>query len=191
MTTLYLASASARRKQLLAQLGYEFTQFSVDADESQQPDETPLKLVERLARLKAQTGVEMGYQDKPVLGSDTVVVIDNLALGKPKDKADFVSMMKLLSGRSHQVYTAIAIADSHKVMSQVIATDVTFKQLSDDEIDTYWLSGEPQDKAGGYGIQGLGGRFVTKMSGSYFAVVGLPLYETEELIKKFMVGTYE
>jgi len=191
MTTLYLASASARRKQLLAQLGYEFTQFSVDADESQLAGETPLQLVERLARLKAQTGVAMGYDDKPVLGSDTVVVVDNLALGKPVDEADFVAMMQRLSGRTHQVLTAIAVADKHKVLSQVVATDVTFKALTDKEITAYWQSGEPQDKAGGYGIQGLGGRFVIQMSGSYFAVVGLPLYETDELIKAFIAGTHE
>ncbi len=191
MTTLYLASASARRKQLLAQLGYEFTQFSVDADESQLAGETPLQLVERLARLKAQTGVAMGYDDKPVLGSDTVVVVDNLALGKPVDEADFVAMMQRLSGRTHQVLTAIAVADKHKVLSQVVATDVTFKALTDKEIIAYWQSGEPQDKAGGYGIQGLGGRFVIQMSGSYFAVVGLPLYETDELIKAFIAGTHE
>ena len=191
MTTLYLASASARRKQLLAQLGYEFTQFSVDADESQLAGETPLQLVERLARLKAQTGVAMGYDDKPVLGSDTVVVVDNLALGKPVDEADFVAMMQRLSGRTHQVLTAIAVADKHKVLSQVVATDVTFKALTDKEITAYWQSGEPQDKAGGYGIQGLGGRFVIQMSGSYIAVVGLPLYETDELIKAFIAGTHE
>lgn len=191
MTTLYLASASARRKQLLAQLGYEFTQFSVDADESQLENESPLELVERLARLKAQTGVSMGYDDKPVLGSDTVVVIDNLALGKPVDEADFIAMMKRLSGRTHQVLTAIAVADKSTVLSQVVATDVTFKTLSDEDIASYWQSGEPQDKAGGYGIQGLGGRFVTQMSGSYFAVVGLPLYETDELIKAFIAGAHE
>lgn len=191
MTTLYLASASARRKQLLAQLGYEFTQFSVDADESQLAGETPLQLVERLARLKAQTGVAMGYDDKPVLGSDTVVVVDNLALGKPVDEADFAAMMQRLSGRTHQVLTAIAVADKHKVLSQVVATDVTFKALTDKEITAYWQSGEPQDKAGGYGIQGLGGRFVIQMSGSYFAVVGLPLYETDELIKAFIAGAHE
>ncbi|ALO40754.1 Maf-like protein [Pseudoalteromonas phenolica] len=191
MTMLYLASASARRKQLLAQLGYEFTQFSVDADESQLVGETPLQLVERLARLKAQTGVALGYDDKPVLGSDTVVVVDNLALGKPVDEADFTAMMQRLSGRTHQVLTAIAVANKHRILSQVVVTDVTFKALTNEEIAAYWQSGEPQDKAGGYGIQGLGGRFVTQMSGSYFAVVGLPLYETDELIKAFIAGAHE
>ncbi|WP_440054886.1 Maf family protein [Pseudoalteromonas sp. T1lg65] len=189
-TSLYLASASPRRKELLTQLGYEFLQFSVDADERTIDGETPRQTVERLARLKAQSGVKMGYVDRPVLGSDTVVVIDNTVLGKPNDKADFTAMMQSLSGRTHQVMTAIALATQHKVLSQVIVTDVTFKTLSSQEIATYWHSKEPLDKAGGYGIQGLGGRFVTQLKGSYFAVVGLPLYETDELIKVFL-GNHE
>ncbi|ESP95333.1 Maf family protein [Pseudoalteromonas luteoviolacea] len=183
---LYLASASPRRKALLSQLGYTFEQFSVDADESAHPNEEPHALVERLARLKAQSGVGIGDEDRPVLGSDTVVVADGKALGKPQNKADFMSMMTMLSGKTHQVMTAIAVADKHAVISKTVITDVTFKVLSTAEIEQYWSSGEPLDKAGGYGIQGLGGRFVTQLSGSYFAVVGLPLYETDELIQTFM-----
>ncbi|WP_105167232.1 Maf family protein [Pseudoalteromonas sp. T1lg23B] len=189
--SLYLASASPRRKQLLIQLGYDFIQFSVDADESQLNDETPLEHVERLARLKAQTAVLKGYTDRPVLGSDTVVVIDDIALGKPKDKQDFMATMARLSGRTHQVYTAIALADSTRTLSKVVRTEVTFKSLDEQELEAYWNSGEPLDKAGGYGIQGLGGKFVTRLSGSYFAVMGLPLYETDELIKEFTEGSYE
>jgi septum formation protein len=189
--TLYLASASPRRRELLTQLGYSFSQFSVDADESQFPGETPLVYVERLARLKASSGVSMGYQDAPVLGSDTIVVLGQQALGKPKDKYDFMTMMQALSGKTHQVMTAIAVAGIDRVLSRTVITDVTFKPLSEREIEQYWQSGEPQDKAGGYGIQGLGGRFVTQLSGSYFAVVGLPLYETDELIKAFMAGVDE
>ncbi|KZN58124.1 hypothetical protein N473_05120 [Pseudoalteromonas luteoviolacea CPMOR-1] len=188
---LYLASASPRRKALLSQLGYVFEQFSVDADERALPNEQPKALVERLARLKAQTGVGIGQEDRPVLGSDTIVVAEGKALGKPVNKEDFLSMMARLSGKTHQVMTAIALANSEKVVSQTVVTDVTFKVLSDDEIEQYWLSGEPQDKAGGYGIQGLGGRFVTQLKGSYFAVVGLPLYETDELIQAFMAGRDE
>lgn len=189
--TLYLASASPRRRELLTQLGYSFSQFSVDADESQFPGETPLVYVERLARLKASSGVSMGYQNAPVLGSDTIVVLGQQALGKPKDKYDFMTMMQALSGKTHQVMTAIAVAGIDRVLSRTVITDVTFKPLSEQEIEQYWQSGEPQDKAGGYGIQGLGGRFVTQLSGSYFAVVGLPLYETDELIKAFMAGVDE
>ncbi|KAF7775572.1 septum formation protein [Pseudoalteromonas citrea] len=189
MIPLYLASASARRKQLLAQLGYEFEQFSVDADESQLADEPVYAYVERLARLKAQSGVAMGYVDRPVLGSDTVVVIDEQALGKPKDIDDFRATMKRLSGRTHQVLTSVALATQKHVISTVVCTDVTFKTLTEDEIESYWQTNEPQDKAGGYGIQGLGGRFVTHISGSYFAVVGLPLYESEKLIQQFVAET--
>ncbi|MBQ4849542.1 nucleoside triphosphate pyrophosphatase [Pseudoalteromonas sp. MMG012] len=187
MIPLYLASASARRKQLLTQLGYEFEQFSVDADETQLPYESALEYVERLAILKAQSGVAMGYIDRPVLGSDTVVVIDGDALGKPIDKDNFMATMQRLSGRTHQVLTAIALVTEERVISSVVSTDVTFKTLSELEMSDYWLSNEPQDKAGGYGIQGLGGRFVTNISGSYFAVVGLPLYETEALVQQFVV----
>ncbi|RRS09943.1 MULTISPECIES: nucleoside triphosphate pyrophosphatase [unclassified Pseudoalteromonas] len=189
-TNLYLASASPRRSELLSQLGYAFEQFSIDADESPLAGETAIQMVERLARLKAQSGVAKGYTDRPVLGSDTVVVIDGEALGKPRDKADFISMMRRLSGNTHQVMTAIALADPNKVLSQVVTTDVTFKELDDTEIEAYWQTKEPQDKAGGYGIQGLGGRFVTEIQGSYFAVVGLPLYETDELIQRFL-NNYE
>ena len=185
-TAVYLASASPRRKELLAQLGIEFSQFSVDADESQLPNEQPQKYVERLARLKAKTGVELGYIDRPVLGSDTVVVIDNESLCKPLDEADFTQTLKRLSGKTHQVLTAVAFATQEKILSCVVTTDVTFKDLTDEEIKAYWLSGEPQDNAGGYGIQGLGGRFVTHISGSYFCVVGLPLYETEQLLQAFL-----
>jgi len=185
-TAIYLASASPRRKELLTQLGIQFSQFSVDADESQLNNEAPIKYVERMARLKAQSGVAMGYSDRPVLGSDTVVVIDNQSLVKPRDKSDFMTTLKRLSGQTHQVMTAIAFADNNQVMSQVVTTDVTFKNITDQELESYWQSGEPQDKAGGYGIQGLGGRFVTHISGSYFAVVGLPLYECEELLRKFL-----
>ncbi|MBH0057650.1 septum formation inhibitor Maf [Pseudoalteromonas sp. SWXJZ94C] len=185
-TSVYLASASPRRKELLTQLGIEFSQFSVDADESQYPNEPPYEYVERLARLKACSGVELGYTDRPVLGSDTVVVIDNQSLCKPRDEADFTHTLKRLSGNTHQVLTAVAFATQEKVLSCVVSTDVTFKTLTDEEIKAYWQSGEPQDKAGGYGIQGLGGRFVTHISGSYFSVVGLPLYETEQLLKTFL-----
>ncbi|MFY8273744.1 Maf family protein [Pseudoalteromonas sp. SSDWG2] len=185
MSAIYLASQSPRRRELLSQLGIEFVQFSVDADETPFENESARQLVERLARLKAETGVAMGYEDRPVLGSDTVVVYDNHIMGKPTDFEDFQRMMKQLSGRTHQVLTAIALSSTHKTMSKVVTTDVTFKPLSDDEITAYWHTQEPLDKAGGYGIQGRAGAFVTHLSGSYFAVMGLPLYETQELIAEF------
>lgn len=188
---IYLASASPRRRELVEQLGYQFQQFSVDADETKFNDESPLVYVERLSRLKAETGLALGYTNYPVLGSDTVVVVDDEVLGKPKDFIDFTRMMNLLSGRTHQVLTAIAFATPTHTVSDVISTEVTFKSLNEEEIADYWQSGEPQDKAGGYGIQGLGGRFVTHLSGSYFAVMGLPLYETEQLLTTCLRGSNE
>ena len=191
---IYLASASPRRRELLTQLNVEFLQFSVDADESALPNETPYEHVARLAQLKAQTGVAMGYDDRPVLGSDTIVVVNDRVLGKPKNQQDAAQMMALLSGNTHQVMTAISVATSDLTLTDVVITDVTFRVLSEAEIADYWHSGEPHDKAGGYGIQGLGGRFVSQLNGSYFAVVGLPLYETEQLLLRFeqalsLVGT--
>ncbi|WP_278405329.1 Maf family protein [Pseudoalteromonas ruthenica] len=185
MSAIYLASQSPRRRELLQQLGIEFEQFAVDADETPLAQETPRQLVERLARLKAESAVAMGYTDRPVLGSDTVVVYDHQALGKPKDYDDFVATMNKLSGRTHQVMTAVALANETKTSSLVVTTDVQFKTLSASEIEAYWLTGEPLDKAGGYGIQGRAGAFVTHLSGSYFAVMGLPLYETQKLIAEF------
>ncbi|WP_199774427.1 MULTISPECIES: Maf family protein [unclassified Pseudoalteromonas] len=185
MKPIYLASQSPRRRELLAQLGVEFEQFSVDADERPLAGESALALVERLARLKAETGVALGYHDRPVLGSDTVVVCDEQIMGKPHDFDDFAAMMRLLSGRSHEVLTAVALADTEHTSSVVVSTQVTFKTLSEAEIAAYWHSGEPYDKAGGYGIQGRAGAFVTHLSGSYFAVMGLPLYETQKLLAEF------
>ena len=185
MKPIYLASQSPRRRELLAQLGVEFEQFSVDADESPFAGESALALVERLARLKAETGVALGYHDRPVLGSDTLVVCDEQIMGKPHGFEDFAAMMRLLSGRSHEVLTAVALADTEHTSSVVVSTQVTFKTLSEAEIASYWQSGEPFDKAGGYGIQGRAGAFVTHLSGSYFAVMGLPLYETQKLLAEF------
>jgi len=182
---IYLASASPRRKELLSQLNVEFEQFSLDVDESHIDNETPKQHVVRLACLKAQTGVNAGYNDRPVLGSDTIVVLDNKILGKPKDDLDAKNMLLSLSGRTHQVMTAIAFANENKLVSDLIVTDVTFKDLSEEEILAYIATKEPNDKAGSYGIQGLAGRFVSHISGSYFSVVGLPLFETEQLLSHF------
>jgi septum formation protein len=182
---IYLASASPRRKELLGQLDVEFDQFSLDVDESHIGNETPQQHVVRLACLKAKTGVDSGYKDRPVLGSDTIVVLDEQILGKPKNELDAQTMLKSLSGRTHQVMTAIAFANERKTISKLVITDVTFKDLSQQEIQEYIATKEPEDKAGSYGIQGLAGRFVSHISGSYFSVVGLPLFETEQLLSHF------
>lgn len=185
-TKIYLASASPRRKQLLSQLDVEFEQFATDIDESQKEGESAELFVCRLAEEKARAGVAIAKQNFPVLGSDTIVVLDGKVLGKPQDLADAVATLSSLSGKTHQVMTAIAFATTKAVKSQVVTTDVTFKELSQQEIKDYCATKEPFDKAGSYGIQGGAGRFVTKLNGSYFAVMGLPLYETEQLLAEFI-----
>ena len=182
MTTIALASASPRRRELLTQLGVNYQLVKIDVDETQLPGELAADYVLRLAKAKALAGWQAAASAMPALGADTIVVVDGLVLGKPKDQADFVRMMKLLSGRSHQVMTAVALAHQGQVDAVTVSTDVWFGALSDEDIEQYWHSGEPQDKAGGYGIQGIAGRYIEKIHGSYFAVVGLPLFETAQLL---------
>ena len=185
-TKIYLASASPRRRQLLSQLDVAFEQFATDIDESQVEGETVEAFVCRLAEEKALAGVVIAEQDYPVLGSDTIVVLNGQVLGKPTDQSDAIAMLTALSGQTHQVMTAIAFANKSKVKSMLVTTEVTFKHLSQQEINDYCATKEPLDKAGSYGIQGGAGRFVTNLNGSYFAVMGLPLYETEKLLNEFI-----
>jgi septum formation protein len=184
MTAVALASASPRRRELLAQLGVDFVVVQAPIDESVLPGENAAVYVSRLAKAKAQAGFAVQAQPLPTLGADTIVVVDGEILGKPQDEADFLRMMRLLSGRGHQVYTAVALCldANHEPQAVTVATDVWFGALTPAQMQDYWRSGEPADKAGGYGIQGLGGRFIEKIHGSYFAVVGLPLYETAALL---------
>ncbi|PMH39880.1 septum formation inhibitor Maf [Vibrio sp. 10N.286.49.B3] len=183
---LVLASASPRRKELLSQLGYVFSIVHADIEEKQQDDEQAYDYVLRLSQQKAAEGLRHSAPDSLVLGSDTVVVCDGEVLEKPKDYSDSLRMLSMLSGRDHQVMTAVSIVSAKQQKSVVVTTDVWFKPLSEPEIHNYWLSGEPCDKAGSYGIQGLGGRFVTRIEGSYYAVVGLPLFETDQLLHEFL-----
>lgn len=182
MSDLILASASPRRFELLQQIGVSCTRRPVDIPEIQQPGEAAEVFVERLAREKAQAGVAVSGPGAIVLGSDTVVVLQGEVMGKPRDKADGIRMLKSLSDNNHQVMTAIAVACGEQIRATVVTTEVRFRCLSDSECDAYWETGEPQDKAGGYGIQGLGAVFVADISGSYSAVVGLPLLETAQLL---------
>lgn len=182
---IYLASSSPRRQELLQQIGVSFAQLQVSIEEKARLGEEPQNYVKRLAFEKATAGFNNSAQDKPVLGADTIIVCDQKILEKPLNQKHAKQMLQLLSGRVHQVLTAIALVDSADSKTVLVTTEVTFKHLTDQEMDDYWLTGEPQDKAAGYGIQGLAGKFVTNISGSYSAVVGLPLYETAELIKQF------
>ncbi|GAB3027403.1 Maf family protein [Bowmanella dokdonensis] len=181
---LILASASPRRAELLKQLQVPFRQVSVDLDESVKSGEEPRDYVVRLARAKAEAGWRQEGHVDPVLGADTAVICQNRILGKPADENDFRRMLTLLSGATHQVMTAVALRNDRGLQHRLVLTDVSFKVLTRAEMDWYWQSGEPTDKAGGYGIQGLAGRFVTRIQGSYSAVVGLPLYETAELLRE-------
>ncbi|MDD9177548.1 MULTISPECIES: Maf family protein [Aliivibrio] len=195
-TQVFLASGSPRRKELLAQLGYQFEVLSVDVEEVHQAHETPLMYVERLSKDKAQAGIKalaegntiehIEKKTVPVLGSDTIVVIDGVILEKPKDFKDAKRMLLALSGRQHQVMTAVTLATPETTKTKTVITQVWFRPLSEQEIEQYWESGEPWDKAGSYGIQGSGGRFVSRIDGSYHAVMGLPLMETDQLLHQFL-----
>lgn len=185
MLSLYLASASPRRRELLTQLGLSFERLTLNVPEQRNPGETAEQYVKRLAQDKAQAGVVVAAMDLPVLGADTIVVLNNEVLEKPTDAAAAAAMLEKLSGQTHRVMTAVALADRHQALDCLVVTEVTFRLLTREDINDYIASGEPMDKAGSYGIQGLGGNFVRKINGSYHAVVGLPLVETAELWRDF------
>ena len=177
MARFILASASPRRKQLLKQAGYAFEIVVSDADESLPAGITPEKAVRRNAARKAQAVAETN-PGAVVLGCDTVVAIDGEILGKPQDEAEAKAMLRRLSGNTHTVYSGVCITDGKKETVFAVATDVTFYALSDRTIDAYAATKEPMDKAGAYGIQGLGCVLVKEISGDYSNVVGLPLSES-------------
>lgn len=185
---LLLASQSPRRKALLTELGTPFITLNVDIDETHRHDEGSEDYVLRLAREKAKAGLSRQKDCIWSLGADTIVVAqsNNQAhiLGKPKDYDDARRMWKLLSHQPHKVLTAVAIASETSIIDCLVDTQVWFCDLSEDRMLWYWNTGEPHDKAGGYGIQGLAGQFVKQIKGSFSAVVGLPLYETRELMKQ-------
>ncbi|MDZ4034525.1 nucleoside triphosphate pyrophosphatase [Kluyvera ascorbata] len=185
MVSLYLASGSPRRQELLTQLGMTFEKVVPGIEELRRPQEPAQQYVARLALEKAQAGVALARHDLPVLGADTIVVLNGEVLEKPRDAAHAAAMLRKLSGNTHQVMTAVALADSQHTLDCLVVTEVTFRMLSEEDIADYVASGEPLDKAGAYGIQGLGGCFVRKINGSYHAVVGLPLVETYELLSNF------
>jgi septum formation protein len=185
MTSVYLASGSPRRQELLTQLGVSFERIVTGIEEKRAEGESAQQYVSRLAREKARAGVALVPRDLPVLGADTIVILNGEVLEKPRDAEHAARMLHKMSGQTHQVMTAVALADSQDVLDCLVVTDVTFRVLTDDEIAAYIASGEPMDKAGAYGIQGLGGCFVRKINGSYHAVVGLPLVETYELLSNF------
>lgn len=193
MNTLYLASGSPRRRELLTQIGVPFTIVSAAIDETPHANESAVAYVERLARGKAMAGfAALGQASAAcVLGADTAVIVDGLILGKPVDQADALAMLMALAGREHEVLTAIALTDGQRCETLCVSSLVRFRAISVEEATAYWRSGEPQDKAGGYAIQGLGSIFVTGLNGSYSAVVGLPVCETAQLLAQFGIPCWQ
>ncbi len=186
---IYLASQSPRRAELLRQIGVAFEQLVCEIDETPYPDEQPADYVLRMAREKASAGWQKvlagGLQIRPLLAADTTVVHRGVILGKPVDETDTRRMLTLLSGNTHQVLTAVSVTDGQKCHVELSATDVVFRELSDQLIEDYIASGEPSDKAGAYGIQGYGAVLVGGITGSYSGVVGLPLMEAAQLLADF------
>lgn len=185
--TLYLASTSPRRRELLSQADIKFTVLDVAIDETQRANELPTAYVERLAKEKAEAGYQSIQDDNDaiVLAADTIVVLEDDILGKPSNQTEAHEMLRALSGRSHVVMTAFAIKTAEQIRVQRVNTTVFFRSITSKEIDWYWRSGEQLDKAGGYGIQGKGGVFVSNISGSYSTVVGLPLAEVVVALQNF------
>ncbi len=192
--SVYLASKSPRRQELLRQLGIDFTELLLREAPGREPDvveapragEAPLEYVKRVARLKASVGwhrmARRGLAPKPVLAADTEVVLEGSVLGKPKDAADAIAMLAALSGRTHEVLTAVALRWEAQLAQAVSASRVTFRAMPRDEIERYIASGEPFDKAGAYAIQGRAAAFIQHLEGSYSGVMGLPLFETAEIL---------
>ena len=194
---IYLASQSPRRRDLLKQIGVNFQILLLRIDPRRIPDvdetalelEAPADYVQRICRAKATAAWDSvlfrNLPQAPVLAADTVVALDNKIIGKPRDRKDAAAILRLLSGRKHQVYTAIAMIMEERIELRLSVTNVTFIELSEDRIQRYMLTNEAHDKAGAYGIQGVAGAFVQHIEGSYSGVMGLPLCETVELLHSF------
>ncbi|MFC2352522.1 Maf family protein [Eikenella halliae] len=187
--TIYLASASPRRREILVSLGFQPVLLTAETDETARPGEAVADYVARMARqknaaarqLSAQRGLALA---QPLLSADTVVALDNAILGKPRDAAHARELLESLSGREHQVWTAVCVSLGGQTLEAAQRSDVRFKELSAQEIAAYIASGEPLDKAGAYGIQGIGGVFVAHLSGSFSGVMGLPVFETVQLLRQ-------
>ena len=184
---LHLASKSPRRRELLARLGLDFGVLDVDVPEQRAPGESAEGYVARVARDKAGAGLlrVVAVPGAVVLGSDTEVVLEDEVFGKPADKAAAEAMLRRLSGRTHRVLTAVSVVSAGREARVMVASEVAFAPLSDDDIADYVASGEPMGRAGAYAIQGGAERFVARIDGSYSGVMGLPLHETAGLLRGF------
>ena len=193
--SLVLASTSPRRKELLQQIGVKFTQLSIDINEDVAEAESAEQYVLRLAKEKAAAGFDLlsiaEQSTCIVLAADTTVVCEGHILAKPESLEHSKEILRQLSGREHLVMSAIGLHSQSKGQQKIVTTKVKFRKISDAEIEAYWQSGEPQDKAGSYGIQGLGAVFVESITGSYSNVVGLPLCETAQLLNQFNIAFWQ
>jgi len=191
---VYLASKSPRRRELLSQIGVPFEPLVVEVPEQCSDGESAEQYVTRLAEEKAEAGATLmqsrGLIVRPVVGADTVVVCDGNILEKPRHATHAMQMLQQLSGRSHEVLTAVSLCDGSHQRSRLASTRVHFRSLSDEEIRRYWHTGEPCDKAGAYAIQGLGAVFVDSIEGSYSNVVGLPIEQLVKLLQEFDIGVW-
>jgi septum formation protein len=178
-----LASRSPRRRELLRQIGIAHEPVSVEVDESALPGESVEALARRLARAKAEAGWAASAGRLPVLGADTLVAVDGRPLGKPADRSEGLAMLSVLSGRVHRVLSAVVLVWDNRSEVRLSNSEVEFRALTPAEIEAYWDTGEPADKAGAYAIQGLAAGFVRRLAGSYSGVMGLPLFETCELLR--------
>jgi septum formation protein len=189
---VYLASGSPRRRELLQQIGVSYRLVGSELDETPRLSEAPAAYVSRLAAAKADAGwlYSRDSCDAPVLAADTAVVLDGTILGKPRDKGDAERMLLRLSGRAHQVLTAVAVRSTAGNETKVSQSLVTFRIIDAAEASAYWNTGEPRDKAGAYAIQGYAAIFIADLRGSYSGVMGLPLFETAQLLKSAGVGCW-
>lgn len=189
---IFLASQSPRRQELLAQLKVTFDVMDVDVHEQRQEGEAPWDYVNRVAREKAGAGLLQlsGNPGAVVMGADTDVVLDDAVLGKPSDPEQAFCMLRALSGRSHEVITAVWLMSAGQEAHRVVSSRVRFADLSDAEIHAYIATGEPFGKAGAYAVQGRGAAFIASIEGSYSGIMGLPLHETYQLLKQFHVPVW-
>ena len=182
---VYLASRSPRRQELLRQVGVRFELVAADVAEQRAAGQSPADYAVAMALAKARAATR---HDRPVLGADTDVVIDGEILGKPANRADALAMLQRLAARTHEVYSGVALVANGRAETALSVTRVTFGGITPAQAQAYWDTGEPADKAGAYGIQGIGAQFVKNIEGSYSGVMGLPLYETLGLLRKFGVA---
>ncbi len=183
MPTLLLASQSPRRRELLDQIGVQYRVMPVDVDESWRPGETPETYVERVTRAKARAAAAR-QPGLPILAADTAVVLDHRPLGKPRDQNHGIEMLLALAGRAHQVLSGVMLLHEGHLHYRLSRSEVEFAPLTEAQARAYWNTGEPADKAGGYAVQGKAALFIRRIEGSYSGIMGLPLFETGELLRK-------